>query len=206
MTSSTDCCVTTTHSPSRSRAGECVWVSLHRRESGRMPKPSANPFGLPPASFSSHPSSHVFKGLKGGWWQPSTFIHTLIFLHKLQSHCFSRTSPGHNISYGSKLRKHLNQKTVGREGKWKLLSFTVLMVKQKPYKYDDFFFLIPRSIHLMWKSLMWRSLEDICNIMDTKELSLRGFFLFMVPGIYLKASLSWKIWHTDFSIHDGAFY
>ena len=123
MTSSTDCCFTTTHSPSRSRAGECVWMSPNRWESGCMPKPSANAFGFPPASFSSHPSSHVFKGLKEGDGSQVLLSTQSFFCTSSQSHCFSRTSPGHRVSYGSKLRKHLNQKTVGRasEGCYHLL-------------------------------------------------------------------------------------
>lgn len=87
----------------------------------------------------------------------------------------------------------------GREGKWKLLSFTVLMMKQKPYKYNDFF-PIPRSIHLMWKSLMWRSLGDIFNIMDTKELPLRVFFAFVFWWFQV---FIWKqvfFWKSDIQI------
>lgn len=106
----------------------------------------------------------------------------------LHSHFFAQTRIPLLLKDKSRTQRFLWKQTQKafksencREGKWKLLSFTVLMVKQKPYKYNDFF-PIPRSIHLMWKSLMWRSLGDIFNIMDTKQLSLRDFLFLFFDG------------------------
>lgn len=70
------------------------------------------------------------------------------------------------------------------------------MVKQRPYKYNDFF-LTPGSPHLMWKIWMCGSLGDIFNV-DTKELSLQVFL--MVYGVYFKARLYWKICMSNFPL------
>lgn len=78
-----------------------MWIWAHSRA-------NTNAFGLCMASFSSHLSSHVLKGLKGNH-RKSIYSH-IYFSAKLKSHYFSMTNQEHDISCGSILRKDSNQK------------------------------------------------------------------------------------------------